>query len=126
MPAERLVEQQHLGLAGERHGDLELALLAMRERAGEPACRAAQTDSLQAWRVPCRPEAPSLRLPAGRGAAAPRLTACTARRTFSSTGEVGKMLVRWNERPTPALVIRQVGSPADVAAVELDAARRSA
>jgi hypothetical protein len=45
------------------------------------------------------------------GRSGAELTACTARRTFSSTGKLGKMLVRWNERPTPALVMRQAGSP---------------
>jgi hypothetical protein len=31
---QRLVEQQHLGLGGQAHGDLELAPLAVRQRAG--------------------------------------------------------------------------------------------
>ena len=36
---QRLVEQQDLGVAGERHGDLELALLAVRQRAGNARLR---------------------------------------------------------------------------------------
>src|SRR5262249_18197111 len=39
-------------------------------------------------------------------------TACTASRTFSSTVKEAKRLTRWNERPMPRAVMRQVGSPA--------------
>ena len=52
---QRLVQQQHLGLAGQRHGDLELALLAVRQ--GTPAMRLA---SVRPARPGPRPAAAAL------------------------------------------------------------------
>ena len=42
---QRLVEQQHLGRAGKRHGDFELPLLAMRQRASRPLRHVGEADT---------------------------------------------------------------------------------
>ena len=108
---QRLVEQQNLGIAGERHGDLELALLAVRERAGDALRERREADALEGAAAPSRRGADRSCRAEAMGARR-ELTACTASRTFSSTVRAAKMLVRWNERPTPSRVMRQAGSPA--------------
>ena len=92
---QRLVEQQHLGLGGQAHRDLELALLAMAQGTGRAveqvieataraaASRAAAVLSGQACAL-------------GRHQAQARwCRACAERRQFSNTVNAGKMVLRW-------------------------------
>ena len=110
---QRLVEQQHLGLAGQRHGDLELALLAVRR-----ACRRC------APRRPARPtrasarRAPSRSGPARAAAPRSRLPAPAAHRLRGEAHvlEHGQRRRRcWcagTSGRCRARVMRQAGSPA--------------
>ena len=90
---ERLVEQQHLGLRRQHHGDFELALLAVRQRRRD------------AWPRPASPAAPSARSAAsrdgrygeriGKPRSARGARDCAASRQFSNAVKAGKMLVFW-------------------------------
>jgi hypothetical protein len=90
---QRLVEEQHLGVGGQHHGDLELALLAVAEHAGQaPGAPARPASAMQARALSmdhcCFIAWLKIRQGCWR-------RDCAARRTFSSTVNLGKMLVRW-------------------------------
>ena len=88
---QRLVQQQHLRIAGQRHGDLELPLLAVRQRAGDArrrrACRPTRCSALPAPRRSTRFRAMRFTQQVDRARV---LRPATARRTFSSTVKEAK------------------------------------
>ena len=118
----RLVEQQDLGIARQRDAELELLLVAVGQRAGDCPRLAGKADRgeqrlgfVAIELVRARPEI----RPRPRWT---RKAACT----FSNTVSLGKMLVRWNERPMPMRQILMRRHAGDVAAVDDDTGRRSA
>ena len=91
---QRLVEQQHARPGRQAHRDLELALVAVAQRAGDALGHAVEAGrgqrlarrrrcSSAQWLADCQ-------MAHGRGVAA-----CAASRQFSSTVNSGKMVVRW-------------------------------
>ena len=120
MPGHRLVEQQHARPRGERHGDLELAVLAVAEIA---------TTGTSA-RAP-RPTRPSAARAGSRSSGSPRASrqkrnecpacACTASATLSSAVKSRNSEVIWNERASPSRLRRIGRQGGDVVAVEADA-----
>ena len=106
-PGHRLVEQQHRWLGGERHAELELAVLAVRHPAATVLPRAAEADIR---------EQPARRLAQPRDALGRRQNrklcgsvACTASATLPSAVKLSKMLVIWNERASPSRARGAVG-----------------
>ena len=117
----RLVEQQQPRIARQRHGDLELALLAVAERGGRRVGARGEADLVEAA---SRRLAQALR----RGATSARKRkewpawACTASATLSSAVNSRSTEVIWKERAEAephAGMHRQMG---DVAAGEVDGA----
>jgi hypothetical protein len=90
---QRLVEQQHLRLGGQRHGDFELALFAVADGAGDAAlavCRPASSSARSARALTAAKFVARLSQRAACGA-----RDCAASRTFSQTLKGRKMLVFW-------------------------------
>ena len=116
---QRLVEQQNLRIARQRHGDLELALLAVRQRAGNARCRAGQAD---ATAVPARlSRSDRFRAMAHAAVAARRVHGLRGEANVLQHRQRAKMLVRWKERPTPSRVSAPGWLAATSRPIELDA-----
>ena len=114
----RLVEHVDLRLERHHHRDLELALVAVRQRGGlrVALARRGPTDRSTASARSIRSRARRARGGAYRNARRPR--ACTASRTFSATLRRGKRLVSWNARPSPSRV--RCGAPRRVTSCAVD------
>ena len=101
-PGHRLVEQQHRRLAGQQQRDLELALLAVGQRAGQRVAAVGEADPVQ-HRVGLARPPPGPPRRAATARIEPPRRACTASRTFSAhASATPKTDEDWKVRPEPA------------------------
>ena len=117
----RLVEQQHARPRRQRHGDLELAVLAVAQVGDDDVGARRPGRRARAPRAPARAARVSLRASRQKRNEWPAC-ACTASATLSSAVKSRNSEVIWNERASPscaAPIDRQRG---DVVAGEADAA----
>ncbi len=125
----RLVEEQELGLGGQRAGDLHPALVAVgqRDRRGRRRCSRAARRSSSILRAFSRTSASSRRTRGRRGGSSrPDRPSCAragrASRSRSRSSSPNRRMF-WNVRAMPAARDPVRADPGDVPAVEADLAR---
>ena len=113
------------GVAGQHHRQLELALVAVRERGRRATAPAPREPDAARAPSAARSTAPRDARPrAARSASSPPSAASAASRTFSSTGSSGNTFETWNVRPSPARRAPERRLGRDVLAVQHDASAR--